>query len=490
MGDPSETPLRYAERDARSFAGVLRRLGGVSPDRIRHIMDADADTARRALVGINADLREAEKGPSALVVYYSGHADADALHLGGTRLPFDELRQLVKGSPASLRLLIVDACRSGGISRVKRGKAAPSYAVSADAAPVTEGFAVLTSSAAGENSQESDRLRSSFFSHHFINGLRGAADRDADRKVTLSEAYEYAFGQTLRSSGRTLNRQHPTYAFDVKGRGGLVLAQLQKSQRAGTLKLREASIYVIHEGREGGPLLAEVSPPKEDAALYLRPGPYFVQQRLPREYREFDVRLEEDSTVDLGALPFRAVEYDRLVRKGGAEKRSAHGLTVMAAARGEVLEGEGASPHVVLGYRLDLPWLTLGLRGRLGSVETAADGGLSTRRRDELGVGLSIERFVDFSWLSLGFGLLVEGALNQQVFDTDRDTPDRESYTAAFGGLFALERHLGAGFGLRLEGGPSTILLEEAVVEEGVQVDSELGSAFVWWAASGITWRF
>ena len=32
--------------------------------------------------------------PVALVVFYSGHADAEALHLGPTDLPFDELRGL------------------------------------------------------------------------------------------------------------------------------------------------------------------------------------------------------------------------------------------------------------------------------------------------------------------------------------------------------------------------------------------------------------
>ena len=34
-------------------------------------------------------------------------------------------------------------------------------------------------------------------------------------------AYAYSYEQTLRSSNRTLNVQHPTYEFDVKGRGDL-----------------------------------------------------------------------------------------------------------------------------------------------------------------------------------------------------------------------------------------------------------------------------
>lgn len=56
---------------------------------------------------------------------------------------------------------------------------------------------------------ESDRLRSSFFSHHLITGLRGAADADGDERVALSEAYDYAYRQTLRSSGQTTQLQPP-----------------------------------------------------------------------------------------------------------------------------------------------------------------------------------------------------------------------------------------------------------------------------------------
>ncbi len=490
-GDGADATLLYAESDARAFATVMRRVGGVSSDRVRLILDADAVTTRRTLATLNAQLREAnETEPTGLVVYYSGHADADALHLAGTALPFDELRNLVKGSPASLRLLIVDACRSGGVSRVKGGSAAAAFAVTAAPETVTEGFAVLTSSAAGEASQESDLLKSSFFSHHLMNAMRGAGDHNGVREVTLSEAYEYAYSQTLRSSGHTLNRQHPTYAFDVKGRGGLVLSQLDAVSRGtATLQLREAAIYRINTGRDGGPLLAEVAAPRDEMALLVPSGSYFVQQRLAREFREFNVKLGAGETLALRGQPFRSVEYDRLVRKRGGPATSVHGLSFLGGARGEVLVGEGISPHLVLGYRLDLPWFSAGVRGRLSSVTTAADGGLSTRRRDSLGVGLTLERFVALSWSSIGFGLLVEAAANRQVFDTLRDTPDRHGTTASFGGLFAIERHLAAGIGLRVEGGPLTVVFREGRVEDGAQVASKTESAFVWWTAVGLTWR-
>ncbi len=144
--------LRYAESDARTFAEALQQLGGVSADRVRLILDSDAATAQRTLDALSATIRR-EEGPTAPVVYYSGHADATALHMRGSHLPFAALRRLVQGSPASLRLLVVDACRSGGVSRVKGAAAVEEFAVNAPGEQVPEGFAVLTSSAAGERSQ-------------------------------------------------------------------------------------------------------------------------------------------------------------------------------------------------------------------------------------------------------------------------------------------------------------------------------------------------
>ena len=62
---------------------------------------------------------------------------------------------------------------------------------------------VLASSTASELSQESEALRASYFTHHLLSGLRGAADADRDGRVTLSEAYRYAYNRTLVATAAT-----------------------------------------------------------------------------------------------------------------------------------------------------------------------------------------------------------------------------------------------------------------------------------------------
>ncbi|MFO0576696.1 MAG: caspase family protein [Polyangia bacterium] len=493
-GDADEVQLLYAERDVRELADVLRTQGKIASDRVRILIDEDAETVRRALVSVNTALRaHAGEGRAAtsLLVFYSGHADADALHLRGSRLAFEELRGLVKSSPATMRLLIVDACRSGTVTRVKGVKAAPEFAIQLEDRVEAEGTAILSSSTAGESSQESDRLRASFFSHHLVNALRGAADRNGDARVTLSEAYAYTYAQTLRSSGQTLTLQHPTYAYDVKGSGDLVLTSVgDAGGSTGRLRLGDAGMYLVAEERESGAVVAEVVTPRNRAVLSLPRGRYFVQRRGSYEYREYQLTLNAGEEIDLSRLPYRAVRYDHLVRKRGGVLRSVHGVQLLAGGRGELLPGEGPSPHLVLGYGADLPWLTVGARLRGSTVGLQAVDGALPSRRYELGLSVLLSRYVDLPWFSVAFGISIEGILQAQRFDPGvRQASSRTGLGLGFTGLFAIERALFSGLGLRLEGGPAALLNRRGTTENGAESGSTTDSVFTFWLAGGLTWR-
>lgn len=487
QGDPAEIGLHYALDDAREVADVLRSLGGVPSGQILELLDTDAPAVRSALLDTNGRFSRSE-APSALIVYYSGHADADTLHLGGSRLPFDELRALVKASPAHMRLLIVDACRSGGVSRVKGVKAAPDFELEVVDHGAAAGMAIITSSAASESSQESDRLGGSFFTHHLVNGLRGAADLDADGQVTLAEAYRYAYDGTLRSSGQTLTLQHATYAWDLKGRGELVLTRTDTAApQAGRLKLRSPAVHLVYSAA-GGQIVAEVAPSRAGAVLSLPPRAYRVQERLPRVYREYAVDLAAGAVVDLAGAPARTVAYDRLVRKRGGERQVVHGLGLLVGSRGELLPGEGPTPHGVLGYGIDTPWFSAELRARAAAARIEpADG--EPRRHEEYGLGLLVQRFVDLRHASVALGVLVEGAWHRQVFTGAAPPPDRSSFTGGFGALLAAERVLWEGVSLRVEGGPTATVLRRTEVERGRAVEPEARAIVTWWGGGGLRWR-
>src|SRR5262249_46592970 len=134
-GQRDEANLRFAETDAGKLYEVLKDLGGFLPENMLLLRGEDAAAARRALIAMNDRIRQDAilKGTQAILfVYYSGHADATALHLGATDLEHEQLVQLVRGSSAEFRLLVVDACRSGSLTHVKGGTPAPPFAISVD----------------------------------------------------------------------------------------------------------------------------------------------------------------------------------------------------------------------------------------------------------------------------------------------------------------------------------------------------------------------
>ena len=210
---------------------------------------------RRALldliVRIQQDLRSSG-GEAVLFAYYSGHADAQNLHLGGTELPMEELSGLVRASQAKLKVLLVDACRSGALTQVKGGRPVAPFQIGIEDLLRNEGYAIITSSSAGEDAQESEAFRSSVFTHHFLAGLRGLGDVNLDRLVTLGEAYSYSSEQTLKTSINTIaGSQHATFEYDLRGRADPVLADLRARGERAELVLAATGDYLLDEPGHG-----------------------------------------------------------------------------------------------------------------------------------------------------------------------------------------------------------------------------------------------
>ncbi|MEZ4434264.1 MAG: caspase family protein [bacterium] len=484
-GQPGEVSLRFAERDAERFGAVMRRLGGVAAIDHIELRGETAEAVRRTLHAINARIRSAGADETALVVYYSGHADAAGLHLGRTTLAYDELQAILAGSPARVRVLVLDGCRSGGATRVKGARVVEeTFDIALDDRIAVEGMAIMTSSTAGEDSHESERYGGSFFTHHLVAALLGAGDADGDARVTLSEAYAYAARRTLASSGRTRQLQHPTYAYDIKGRGDFVMTRLTEAHGTGRLVLHAPTTYLVREGHADGPLRAELTADRAGQPISLAAGDYFVQARFDDHYEEYRITVEPGASVALASEPPRRVAYARLVRKGGGG--SAHELRVMAAAHAPVLEGHRLTAGAVVAYGLTLPWATLGVRGRFGySAPTSGlDGTLRT-----YGLGLSIERMLDRAGFSAGIGLLVEGLVRAQTIEHP-GAPSPISYGLALSGLVAVEAGLGDRWFLRLEGGPVTQLLRVEQIDNGARVGGELATRFGGFGALGLGVRF
>lgn len=223
--------LRYAGHDAETIADVLRQLGGVDQVDLDLLSEPDARGLDHAFDMLADRVRaEHQRGQRVeLVVYYSGHADETGILLGGARYDYARLRQRIRDVPADVHIAIVDSCASGSFTRIKGGARKPPFLH--DSSNQVQGFAFLSSSSADEDAQESDKIGASFFTYFFVTGLRGAADRNHDGKITLTEAYQFAYEQTL---GRTQNTvhgpQHPAYDMQLSGTGDVVITDLRSTE--------------------------------------------------------------------------------------------------------------------------------------------------------------------------------------------------------------------------------------------------------------------
>ncbi|MFO0728569.1 MAG: caspase family protein [Myxococcota bacterium] len=237
-GGEGQRPLEFPLADAKKVEAVLRELGGVSPEGAELLLDPDPTALRAALSRLAAKLSAAEtEGKRRLVYfYYSGHARARALSLGPEEFPLEELRGSLEALPATMRVVLLDACQSGTFTHAKGALPAEDFSFNSAHAISSQGLAVVASSAPSELSQESSALGASYFTHHLVSGLRGAADLDGDGRVSLDEAYRYTYRQTVASTMATrVGAQHPTMESDLVGRGEAILTELLG--RGGTLSL-------------------------------------------------------------------------------------------------------------------------------------------------------------------------------------------------------------------------------------------------------------
>ena len=275
-GGPTRPVLRYADSDARSMGRVLETLGGVSPGDAVFVSQASRAAVDDGFAAIEDRLR-AEKGRVVrreLLVYYSGHSDEDGLLLGRDRYAYDELRARVQRAPADLRVVILDSCASGAFTRHKGGIKRPPFLL--DSSIDMRGHAFLTSTSADEQAQESDRIAASFFTYYLVSGLRGAADVNQDRRVTLQEAYQFAAQETLARTERTQSGpQHAAYEFDLTGTGDMVVTDVRGTQ-SGLVLAPELSGRIIVRQKDGT-LIAELhKAPGSTLELGVEPGEYVV----------------------------------------------------------------------------------------------------------------------------------------------------------------------------------------------------------------------
>ena len=209
--------LKYTDDDAyRVYAFLRSPEGGAVPeDHIRLFIDESA-IADNIYKGLDEIIAMAGSD-DVVLVYLAGHGlqgffvptNSDGYQ---NRVEYEEIKSRLANCEAHQKLVIADACYSGSLLAAKTPLFESVDLFYKKLASSGGGTAFLLSSKSEEYSLESQGLRQGIFSHFLIKGLQGAADRNADKMISLNELYTFVYEKVR---GYSRNMQTPVLAGDA-----------------------------------------------------------------------------------------------------------------------------------------------------------------------------------------------------------------------------------------------------------------------------------
>lgn len=219
--------LRFAHKDAEAFAEFLRAPAGgnVPADHIKLLTNEKATEAQigSALYWL---FTESEADDMA-IIFFSGHGDVEtkftkngyllavdvnkSTYMAGGAISIRDLQDIITNLTTDKKvqvLLITDACHSGNLAGSETGGTLTTAAALAN--PFGNDVKIM-SCKADEVSLEDERWGGgrSVFSYYLLEGLRGLADVDEDRKVSLLEIERFLQDSVRRATAILDRRQTP-----------------------------------------------------------------------------------------------------------------------------------------------------------------------------------------------------------------------------------------------------------------------------------------
>lgn len=375
------------------------------------------------------------------------------------------------------------------------------------------GTAYLAASSGAQDAHEADALGGSIFTHHWVAGLRGAADRDEDGLVTLVESYHFARAHTTRDSAVYVGQpQHPSFRLDIVGRDDIVLSDLRVGTAVVSVRwgVGSADLFDLRTGQH----LAALE--RNPTTLVLPPGRYAVRRpsALGPEIAEFVVVADVPAAVQpddfaplnpAGWLAVKGNAVPSLHRLSPAATDLIIDLALVSrfspSSTGDlhrevwnrISYQVGLSERLALTFRQTLPWagdlgglelapLVSWRFGRAGGAELLAYGGFF-----ELGAAFSERWTYEGLYGRTGGGADVRVALT----DTVRLAGSGFGSAPVFGyedlpdSLFeGAERGTagGLGLGVELQIG-ANVTLSPAT---SLTLSQELDGGPVWWLGDGL----
>lgn len=200
--------LRNPSNDAKAF----KELMSLQTKDIT-LLTSKYATGDNILEKLRAICNRAQKGDR-VVFFFSGHGSDDGTFCAYDRnVSYSEVVNVLDRSQASEIICYFDACFAGKVQNARSDKATePEWSKAVKSKDNTIFF---VSSRPNEVSRDGLAFRAGYFTQALLKGLRGKADADADKSITVLELFRYIYGDVSKRAERnvrpdgTREQQHP-----------------------------------------------------------------------------------------------------------------------------------------------------------------------------------------------------------------------------------------------------------------------------------------
>ena len=224
----------YADRDAQMFADYASQKLGVPRDRIKTLINQQADEAG-ILLGIQDWLIRANNPrESEIYVFFAGHGlgsdngqdiyllphDGAPRLLSRTAIKRSELFEtLASANPKSVTVFL-DTCYSGTTRGPEMLIAARPISLKLAEQAIPDNFTLISAASGTETAKPLNEAEHGLFSYFLMKGMEGPADSNRDGKITMGELHAYT---KQRVSKESAGQQTP----ELTGDPSRVLIRLQ-----------------------------------------------------------------------------------------------------------------------------------------------------------------------------------------------------------------------------------------------------------------------
>ena len=204
----------YADSDAKVFSDYAVQKLGIPANRVKTLVNKNADEAGMLLATKRWLTRTAKKGKTDVFIFYAGHGlasdDGSKMYL----LPYDGAPELLDdtailrdrlfsdvaaANPRSVTVFL-DTCYSGTTRGTDMLIASRPIAIRALEQSIPDNFTVMTAAAGNQTAKPLIEAKHGMFSYFLMKGMEGEADTNNDNEITAGEIHSYLQTNVIQQS--------------------------------------------------------------------------------------------------------------------------------------------------------------------------------------------------------------------------------------------------------------------------------------------------